>query len=240
MWQQGVFGSDSQVVTRIAQLEPAGLVAYNAYDGAAPQLEVTLHNTGTGLAVLESANVLVHRVAVLRKCFSAGVVPLGGTYTVPIPAKPRAGEIIQAPLHEQVAANSADRFRLSLGTPGARTASINLLQLDISIVHDHSSTPIRLGPVLIATPIVPDPDGYFLTRRQLSRGVIESEAYIFPATGRSLYEDLAPCWRINGLRLKEMAALKGARSSTLQTATTEVIMPPTPAAGKRVPRPLGN
>lgn len=240
IWQQGVFGSDSQVATRMVHLEPAGLVTYNAHDGAAPQIEITLHNTGTGLAVLESVNISVRRVAVLPQCFSAGVIPLGGAYTVQIPAKPHAGEIIQAPLHEQVAGNSADRFRLALGTPNDRTSStINLLQLNIAIAYDHSAAPIRLGPVLIAAPRVPNPDGYFMTRQQLSRGDIESEKYIFPTTGRSLYEALAPCWRTNGLRLKEMVALKGARSSALQMATAEVIMPPMPAAGKRVPPPLG-
>ncbi len=56
MWQQGVFSSDSKAVTRVVRLEPAGLVVYNTPHGAAaPQIEVTLHNTGTGLAVLESA-----------------------------------------------------------------------------------------------------------------------------------------------------------------------------------------
>jgi hypothetical protein len=64
--QQGFFSGDRQAVTRVVHLEPASLVAYNAYDGAAPQIEVTLHNTGTGLAVLESATVSVRRVAVLR------------------------------------------------------------------------------------------------------------------------------------------------------------------------------
>ncbi len=128
-----------------------------------------------------------------------------------------------------------------MGTPGEGTAStINLLQLEIAIAHDRRAVPIRLGPVLVATPTVPDEDGYFLTRRQLSRGFIESNAHVFPASGRSLYEELAPCWRINGLRLNEMVALKGVRSSSLQTAAAEVIKPPPPAPGKQVPRPLGN
>lgn len=236
MWQQGVFNSDSQAVTRVVHLEPAGLVVY---DGATPQIEVTLHNTGTGLAVLESATIAVRRVAALKQCFSSGVIPLGGTYTVPLPANPRAGEVIQAPLHEQVAANTADRFQLSLGTPDKNTAStINLLQLDVAIAHDRSSRPIRLGSVLIAAPVVPRPDGYFMTRRQLSPGNIESESQVLPDTGHSLYEELAPCWRANRLRLKEMVALEGVRSSALQAATAEAIMPPPPVAGKRAPRLL--
>lgn len=224
-------GSNAAKPTR--HLESVGLIVYNRNGlsgpgpgSKQPDVEVLLHNTGNSLSVVRALLVKVRGVAQLTRCFSAGAIPLSGTYDVTLPETPKLNETVEAPLHEELAADQPDRFRLSIGTPGQSTLSnIDLLQLELSLLHDSSTVPVKLGTVLIAAPLVPAEQGYFLSKAMGLPGHGTVFGEINSHTGRTFYTEVAPCWRANELKLKQMLALAGQRSGELATVGSELVLP---------------
>jgi hypothetical protein len=97
-------GHSGRAVARKVQLESVGLTVYNPALGeervpgakGEPEVEVTLHNIGSQLSVASTMKVEVQDVIVLKRCYSAGVTPVGGSYDVTLPAALRPGQVIEA------------------------------------------------------------------------------------------------------------------------------------------------
>ncbi len=156
-------------------------------------------------------------------------MPLGGRYDITLPASPEPGQAIEAPIHEQLAAEEANRFKLTMTVAGQAVLSrIYLVRLDLSLLHDVDGRPLPLGEVIMALPAVPKEEGFYLTPRLLTPAYRAMHSREEEEFGFSFYNSLAPCWRSNGLALKKMLAHTGQRSAGLQKAATEAVIP-TPA-----------
>lgn len=142
-----------RAVAQKVDLEDVALTVYNGVPGervrgtsGEPELEVTLHNVGNQLSVARSVRIKVQEVAVLKHCYSAGVMPLGGRYGITLPASLTPGQVVEVPIHEQLAAEEADRFKLPISVVGrAAVARIYLLRLGVSLLHDIDRRPLPLG-----------------------------------------------------------------------------------------------
>jgi hypothetical protein len=164
------------------------------------RVEATLHNTGGRLAVITRARIKVLHVFELPLCFTQGGVPVSGSYGVPLPVDAQAGELVEAPLHQQVGADEADRFALNLSVEGADLKGVYLFDLDISLVNDGSTAPLPLGRVVVSLPETPTPQNY-VWREGDGESLNETfNPYGYPV--REFWAENMLCWRENTKRLR--------------------------------------
>lgn len=237
-------GGDSPTTSSRAHVKPVDLVVHNGvYADNPPRLEIILHNTGAKRAVVSRANIEIRRVGLLRQCFSQGELPLSTTYAATLPANAAVGDVVQAPLHEQLGDDEADRFAIELGvradpasssySMGGRQslAGLYLFEIAISMVSDEGAQPLSVGRALVSLPSAPEPVGFYWDHASL--GSLKQYSLTEARSREELGDSLPPwpspytkkCWLSNTRTLRSMLSSQTKRSPTLEVIGTSIITP---------------
>lgn len=220
-------GSDSDVGGR-ANLAVVALNVRDVERGPdkpKAQLEVILHNTGRRRVVIDRATLEVRNVYELRRCASQDDLPLSNTYGVVVPADSKAGAVFEAPLHQEVGADEADRFALSLSTRpvAGERGSLYLFELGVSLHNDGSHPDLPVGTALIALPEIPISGEYYWAggTAELIRGLATTS----PGYLRELRSFSMPCWQSNTAALRRAFRASASRSALLAQVAKELVTP---------------
>ncbi|HEY8809116.1 MAG TPA: hypothetical protein VIM28_03745 [Solirubrobacterales bacterium] len=237
-------GGDPPTAPHRAHVKPVDLVVHNGiYADHPPLLEILLHNTGAERAVVSRADIEIRRVGLLRQCFSQGDLPLSTTYAATLPANAAPGDVVQAPLHEQLGDDEADRFAIELGvradpasssySMGGRQslAGLYLFEIAISMASDEGGHPLDVGRALVSLPSAPEPFGFYWDRASLGRlrQYSLAEAKSREELGDSIPRWPSPytkkCWLSNTRTLRSMLSSHAKRSPTLEAVGAGIITP---------------
>lgn len=240
----GGSGGDPPTAPSRAHIKPVDLVVHNGiYEDPPPRLEILLHNTGAERAVVSQANIEIRRVGLLRQCFSQGDLPLSTTYAATLPANAAPRDVVQAPLHEQLGGDEADRFAIKLGvradpasssySMGGRQslAGLYLFEIAISMISDEGGHPLGVGRALVSLPSTPASFGFYWDRASLGRlrQFSLAEAKSREELGDSIPPWPSPytkkCWLSNTRTLRSMLSSHAKRSPTLEAVGISVITP---------------
>lgn len=238
-------GGDSPPAPSLAHVEPVDLVVHNGgTTEAPPRLEILLHNTGDKRAVLSRANIEIRRVRLLRQCFSQGDLPLSTTYAATLPANAAPGHVVQAPLHEQLGGDEADRFAIGLGVradPAKSSYSVGgkqnlaglyLFEVAISLISDEGGQPLSVGRALVSLPFAPEPFGFYWDRPTVER-VVAFDRGVERSRKASLDSPFPPwppawtkkCWFANTKTLRSTLSSNAKRSPTMEVVGNSIITP---------------
>jgi hypothetical protein len=191
-----------------------------------PRLELTVHNTGGKLIVVDRASFRIKRVYALPRCASQDDIPLSNTYGVGLPIDARPGERIEAPLHQQVGADEADRFAVGLSAKLPRdqpTSTVYLFALDVSLRTDGPEGELPLGAMLISLPVIPYPGEYYWAAD--TPEIIGNLLAASPDYARQLKQFSMPCWRRNTAILRRALDKPYLRSPHLNALSAELVTP---------------
>jgi len=135
-----------------------GLTAFHQTDGSKPRVEIRLHNVGNQRAVLTSARFTVRRFAIVSPCGQGAALFVSRKYDVTLPEG--AGRTVEVPIDQQLGPDQADRFVFRLTAQGYKRhiADALVYEIDVSVMHDNSPKPLRVGRVVIAIPGALEPD----------------------------------------------------------------------------------
>lgn len=132
------------------------------------KIDVKLLNTGSQLAVINSAKIVIQKFAVLPICASQGDLMTTGTYVSNMPTNPSPGQVVNIRVSQVVPSNGADRFDLLLHLrplPGQHArANVYMYRLHIFLTYNVSTNPIDAGEVLAVLPFTPDAGEYYWTQ----------------------------------------------------------------------------
>lgn len=237
-------GGNTSTALSLAQVEPVDLVVHdNKLESPPPRLEILLHNTGDKLAVVDRAKIEIRRVGSLRQCVSQGDLPLSTTYAATLPAGASPGDAVEVPLHQQLGADEADRFAITLGVrakPGSSQYTIRgkqslpgpyLFELAVSLVSDEDSRPLDIGRALVSLPFTPDAPMFYWDRASKESLVQfgREEARVSEESGGTIPPWPSPmaksCWFSNTGTLRSMLASSAERSPSLAAVAASIITP---------------
>ncbi|HSS42947.1 MAG TPA: hypothetical protein VLK37_10425 [Solirubrobacterales bacterium] len=193
-------------------------------DGRA-YLEVTLHNMGDRLVVIDGLQVRVRHVYKLRRCASQDDLLLSHVYGLTLPAGARDGETFETALHQQVGADEADRFRVGLSTklPAGDPTSLYLFETKISLQTDGPRPNLPLGMAVTGLPELPTPGEYYWDHGTLE--VLHNFVLGEPDYARYLLRSAMPCWRANTTALQEVGSGDKVRSKDLESVIDGLVEP---------------
>jgi hypothetical protein len=192
-----------------------------------PNVEVIVKNIGGSLAVLKGARVQIENAYGLTLCMSQGDLPLSAKYRVLLPTPSMPERQLEAPLHDTVTPDGADRFLLTFGVTddeirremGKTESDIYIYRLRLSLEHDTGAAADELGDVLLALP-QPPIEGQNLNAAGGAAANNEAlRAYEASGMSAKAAREIQACWKRNdhivarALRLK---ALKPASLARLQ------------------------
>ena len=207
------------------RLRPAGLNVINSDASQKPTLDVLLHNEGGQRSIISGAKFEVLGVDALPYCFTQGDLPVSGRYGAQLSTDSKEGDAVEVQLHQQLAADAADRFQVSLSLEGEAKGSLYLFELGVSVLHDGKQDPTPVGRALVSLPQVPFGSVYYLAEdtigylRQYTRTYIE---YDDGPTGELWAEPLA-CWLKNAKAIRAGLAGPAERSPEMAAVGPEII-----------------
>jgi hypothetical protein len=206
-------GSVTSTSSGGASLRVVDLVVLNGSDWErSPEIQVTLHNTGTQRSIIKRALFRIQRLAALPVCLTAGELLISKKYDITLPTTPpKDAAPVEKPVSQQLGSDEADRFAFALSVPQSiETPTVYLYQLQIEFLHDAEPTPLIAGSVLVALPGAPGRHGLeFWHEGEVSKfDAAYSHLGSYQATVRS-------CLDSNTSKLHKMLALEGARSEEL-------------------------
>jgi hypothetical protein len=217
--------SHSKKATRSPRLQHVDLIARNGISNH-PGLELLVENRGVGRAVISRAEIKILRVLPIPICFTQGGLGVSEEYGVQLPPDAAPGETIEVPLHQQVAANQADRFRIELGVQepeeGQALKGDYLFELAVGIVHDGRNRPLGMGTALISLPRVPLGSEFFLEEGGFQKVI---ETFSIPGPLREFWTGPRDCWRNNARKATLALKSQATRSPELEEALTSKVAP---------------
>jgi hypothetical protein len=190
------------------------------------RLEITLHNTGGRLTVVDQARITIRRVYELPLCFTQGDLPVSNTYPVMLSATARPGDVVTVPLHQQLGADEADRFGISFGVEGEDGESlpgVYLFEIDVSLQSDSPGSPLAVSRALVSLPETPFPPHYYWIE-----GTAEELNQDYSAAGTPVREAWAgpmPCWRSNTATIGSALAGPAVHSRELEEVGDAMVTP---------------
>jgi hypothetical protein len=210
--------SATTLATRPGKLAAVAVQVHDVspFEGGRASLEVTLHNKGRRLIVVDAAEIKVDRIYKLRRCASQGDILLSHVYGLSLPAKAPDGAVFKAPLHQQVGPDEADRFSIALGTklPEADQTSVYLFEIEVGLLNDGPQPDLSLGTAIVGLPELPSPGEYFwdsTTPEVVQNLVLTSPGYV-----PYLRRVAMPCWRSNTAALEGVVSGDRVQSEELQ------------------------
>jgi hypothetical protein len=191
-----------------------------------PHLEVIVHNTGNRLSVVDQVSFRIRHVYELGRCASQDDIPLSATYGVSLPAEAKPGEIVKAPLHQQVDADEADRFGINLSVEAPEdksSGSIYLFEADVALSTDDRHQSLSIGNLLISLPQIPYPGEYYWSGEtaELLHGFVVND----PVYAQGLRRVSMPCWLSNTKTLRRAFSYKSLRSRSLEAISQDLVTP---------------
>ena len=188
-------------------------------------LEVTLHNKGARLIVVDSARFEVQRVYKLSRCASQADILVSHVYGLSMPVGAHEGDTFAAPLHQQVGPDEADRFRIGLSTelPADDQTSVYLFVVKVSLGNDGPHPDLPLGTVVVGLPELPTPGEYYWDPG--THEVVRQIAASSPGYVDYLRRVALPCWRSNTADLKAVLGGDRIASGTLKRLVGELVPP---------------
>ena len=144
--------------------------SYGTWTDPIPQpfkIDIKLLNTGGQLAVINSARLVIQKVATLQVCACQGDLPSTGTYPASLPIKPMPSRIVTIPISQVVPANGADRFNLLLraGRLPAAPANIYLYRFHLYLTYNSDNKQLDVGEIVMSYPVAPADGQYFWSKR---------------------------------------------------------------------------
>jgi hypothetical protein len=221
---QAVTPSSSQAAK--PQIEVDDLVISTPNQGVNPStsIDLKLRNIGTQLTIVKRAVLTIRRSAPLPLCASQGFLPASAVYGTVLPTNPAPGQQVTVSLSEQISAGQADRFKLTLSLPpqALHTGTIFLYSIDISLLHDASSTSVNAGHVTLLMPTIPpanqfSDDLYFLTPYD-----VQHKSQDFGFLGSSGISTTFACLRSNNAKLREFLAAPGYSAQELKNMVAQL------------------
>jgi hypothetical protein len=169
-------------------------------DPRAPQLiDVTVRNAGEVVSVVTDAAFQVRDFGLVRICEAGGGLEPTEEYDVTLPPIPQNGDVVKAKVSQQIPANEADRFTFRLNVPfRAMQDGMRLYQLDVELLHDAATAPLKAGTVVVSVPFLPEPEDF---------PDIQDPALYSP--------EVLACYEENEKILRRFLALEGERSPEL-------------------------
>ena len=131
------------------------------------KIDIKLLNTGTQLAAINDARLIIQKFVKVPQCASQGGFASTGHYRSNIPIDPRPGTVISIPISQLVKPDGADRFDLLLHAPLLRgsVGTSYLYQMHVYLDYNTGANAVDVGEVLVGLPFYPDSnDGYFWSR----------------------------------------------------------------------------
>jgi len=127
------------------------------------KIDIKLLNTGTGVAVINDARLVIQKYAMLPLCESQGFLGSSHTYNGNLPLNPKPGQVVDVPLSEEIQPNNADRFDLALSAPlpHGGVSDIYLYRVHLYLTYNINVRPLDVGEVLIDLPQTPDAGEYY-------------------------------------------------------------------------------
>jgi hypothetical protein len=171
----------------------------------APQVDLTVRNTGKHAVLLTKARIRVEDSAWLPVCIvpGAGPVPIAGRYSLPLPFLPRPGErTVDKTLHDEVPAGGVDRLKIYFQAPKAGEDD-SVYALHVELDTDEGRDPIDAGRFVLGVPGPVTRNGELLPEDNylLSTGGID------PNPSASVW-----CFRHNLSELRRVLARPGRRT----------------------------
>jgi hypothetical protein len=137
-------------------------------DATPVQIDIKLLNTGTQIAAINNAMLVIQDSVKLPQCTSQGGFVSTGQYPAKLPASPAPGQVVSIPISQLIEANGADRFDLLLSTPLPRSfpddESIYLYRIHLYLNYNIHASPLDIGEILISFPKSPDAGEYFWSK----------------------------------------------------------------------------
>lgn len=226
----GAGSTRSDTTSRSPQLESIDLIARNGPAPHRPALELLVHNGGTGRSLISRAQIEVLDVRPLPLCYTQGDLPTSERYGARLPIDASAGDVVEAPLHQQIGADQDDRFRIDLGVIGRGASEaeelpgLYLFEVGISLIHDGDDEPLSVGTALVSLPALPIATLYFLVSGEFEEvnDIYNGADYYSPHT---LWNRVMPCWRANGKVLAASDQGNAARSPQLAEISRTATVP---------------
>lgn len=184
---------------------------FRQIEAKAPQLDITVRNTGTTPVLLTEVGVTVEDSARLTVCeFHTGdIVTASREYAVELPVLPRPGErTVRHPLHQEVQPGAVDRFKI-LFRPYMDSWGVNYVYaLTVALYGEDSSGAIDVGRYVLSVPESVNRGGLILPEGPEPFGVLdERERLLSTWCARRNIAELGRLLRHEGRRSESMAAL---------------------------------
>jgi hypothetical protein len=222
--------SGSKQARGAANLERIDLIPRNGDLSIDPGVELLVHNAGLDSSVVSRARIEVLAAHRLPLCYTQGDLPLSEGYDLQLPGDAAQGDVVEAPLHQQIGPLGNDRFGIDLGVDdsggeeGRPFPGVHLFELSLSLTHDGLDQPLSMGTVLISIPEVPMATLYYLREGELSE-LEDSYNGARYYTSEEMWSSTMPCWGANAEAMMDVQRSPAARSPQLEEALGEAVVP---------------
>ena len=174
------------------------------------EIDIRLLNTGTQVAAINSAKLVMQQFASLPECMAQGGFASSGSYSASLPDHATPGRTIVIPVSQLVPVGGADRFDLLLRSqlPGNMIADLYLYRFHLYLSYDKGDQ-VDLGETIISFQGPPAPGQYFWSPIVLTNSGLHEE---LDELGRAAIEK---CDISNSRTLYSILSLPGARPAEL-------------------------
>ena len=175
------------------------------------EIDIRLLNTGTQVAAINSARLVIQQFASLPECMAQGGFAPSGSYSASLPDHASPGRTVDIPVGQLVPAGGADRFDLLLRSqlPGNEMADLYLYRFHLYLSYNNGKQ-FDLGETVISFPGPPAVGQYFWSQTVLTNPGLHQELV---ALGRAKIEK---CDISNSRTLHSILSLPGARPAELR------------------------
>jgi hypothetical protein len=204
-------------ISKIGQLDVVDTVLENT-NGDGPSgglkhatLDIKVQNNGSARLVVKGVTFVLQNLLSVEVCTTEGELDTTGEYDVTLPAAMKPGDRVEHPLNQQLAADEADRFIVTLQqppVPDVRTISFYRLKASLETSGNPSAT--ELGDIVVALPFIPNNrlGGWYWSQSYASG----ESSLGFTGSSRAGIEN---CMKKNSVRIREFLAKPGACSTDL-------------------------